>query len=279
MPNRFGLALAFGALLLLIGIVDRAPAAAPPLASHRAIYTLKLVRAKSDAAVNAAAGRLVIEWQDTCEGYTTNQRFLTQFSDMEGRPSTTDLWVSSWEARDGGVFRFNLTTSANGAVQDRSRGLARRGAGKGREGEVSFEEPQAEKRPLPGTAIFPSAHAIQLIQAAIRGEHTIERVVFDGGAENGLSYVSAFIGRELAPKAAPAAVKGRGTDLTQTRTWPIRLAFFPFEKGDDMPEYEMSFIMHENGVSTGFEFDYGDFAIAAELTEIEPLPGCNAPTR
>jgi hypothetical protein len=232
---------------------------------------LKLARANSNAAVNAAAGRLVIEWQDTCDGYTTNQRFLTEFSDSEGHGSTTDLWVSSWEARDGSVFRFNLTNSTNGTVQERSRGLARHGGGKS---EVTFEEPKPEHRTLPAAVSFPTAHTAQLIAAALHGERSIERIVFDGGAENGLSYVSAFIGNELPPRPAPAAAKGKAAELAQGRSWPVRLAFYPFEKSDDMPDYEMSFDLYENGVSTDFEFDYGDFAIAAELSAIEPLPGC-----
>ncbi len=130
MRNRIGLAAILGAailgaLLLVVGLIHRVPdrrvpAAPAELASHRAIYNLKLARAKSDASVNAAAGRLVVEWQDSCDGYTTNQRFLTEFSDTEGQASTTDQWVSSWEARDADVFRFNLTTSSNGSVKERS---------------------------------------------------------------------------------------------------------------------------------------------------------------
>jgi hypothetical protein len=267
---RFTLSFVVGALLLLVGSTERAPAASMPLASHRAIYVLKLARANSNAAVNAAAGQLVIEWQDSCDGYTTNQRFLTEFSDSEGHGSTTDLWVSSWESHDGSVFRFNLTNSTNGVVQERSRGLAHRG------GEVTFEQPKPEKKPLPPSTIFPTGHTEALIEAALRGEHAIERIVFDGGAENGLSYVSAFIGKEVAPKPAPIAAKGKGVPLTEGRAWPVRLAFYPYEKGDDLPDYEMSFLLHENGVATNLEFDYGDFAIAAELSKIEPLPGCTS---
>src|SRR5690606_7172865 len=148
--------------------------------------------AKSDAAVTSATGRLVVEWRDTCDGYTTNQRFYSQFGDNEGHALVSDLWVSSWEATDGDVFRFNLTNTINGVVEERSRGLARRGP----KVEVTFEEPQDTKTVLPASAIFPTAHTQALIEAARRGEHVIERIVFDGGAEKGTSYVSAFIGKE-----------------------------------------------------------------------------------
>ena len=134
MSYRSGLAVGLSLFALLFGSVSQA--AAPPLVSHRAVYSLKLARASSNAAVNAASGQLVVEWQDTCDGYTTNQRFLTEFSDTEGRATTTDLWVSSWEARNGDVFRFNLTNSTNGAIQERSRGLAKRG---GQKAEVTFD--------------------------------------------------------------------------------------------------------------------------------------------
>jgi EipB-like len=288
-PDRIGLVVVLGVLLASAGLIGRAPAAPVELASHRAIYNLKLLRASSSAAVNAAAGRLVVEWRDSCDGYTTNQRFLTEFSDPEGQSSTTDLWVSSLEAQDGNVFRFNLTTSSNGRVQERSRGLARRAAGKAGAkadgGEVSFEEPKTERRTLPAGTLFPTSHTVALIQAAKSGANTLERIVFDGGADNGLSYVSAFIGKErISPAVAlpptPVAEKGKGVVLTEGRAWPIRLAFYPYEKAfktDELPDYEMSFLLHENGVATGLEFDYGDFVIAADLSKIEPLPGC--PTR
>jgi hypothetical protein len=54
----------------------------------------------------------------------------------------------------------------------------------------------------------------------------------------------------------------------------VRIAFYPHDKGDDVPDHEMSmsYTTHENGVATGISFDYGDFVVGAELTRIEPLP-------
>lgn len=244
------------------------------LASHRAIYNLRLIRAKSSATINAASGQLVIEWQDTCEGYTTNQRFYSQFNDNEGHATSSDLWVSSWESRDGNMFRFNLTNSSNGTVTERSRGLARKTGDRG--GDIAYEQPKRSREQLPAGTVFPSAHTEELLAAASRGEHTLTKLVFDGGADNGISYVSAFIGKEQTPKPE-AVLKSKGGSLTNGRFWPVRLAFYPNKRSDDLPDYEMAFQLYENGVSTGIEFDYGDFTVGADLTSIVSLPGCVKP--
>jgi hypothetical protein len=277
-PIRYGLALLLVSLSAL-GVIaaGHGSAASPVLASHRAIYALKLLRAKPDSAVTSASGRLVIEWQDTCEGFTTNQRFLTDFGNNDGQDTITDLWVSSFESRDGALFRFNLTDAANGVVQQRSRGTAHRSTANGGPGDIAYDEPKPQHRALPAGTIFPSEHTTTLIEAAKTGVHTLERTVFDGGVDNGISYVSAFIGNEIQAKPAPDLASDKGTaSLTEGRGWPVRIAFYPHDKGDDMPDYEMSYVMHENGVATGIQFDYGDFVVAAELTKIEPLPGCEA---
>ena len=276
MPIRYGLAffvIGLSALGVFMGHGRAAPVGG--LASHRAVYALKLVQAKPDSPITSASGRLVIEWQDTCEGYTTNQRFLTDFGNNDGRDTVTDLWISSFESKDGALFRFNLTDAANGVVQQRSRGMAHRSTANGGPGDISFDEPKPSRRNLPLGTIFPSEHTATLIDAAKHGARTLERTVFDGGVDNGISYVSAFIGNEILTKTAPELASDKGAAaLTGGRSWPVRVAFYPHDRGDDVPDYEMSYIMHENGVATGIKFDYGDFTVSAELTKIEPLPGC-----
>ena len=53
-------------------------------APHRAVYDLTLARSDPTGAVTSLRGRLVMEFNDVCEGYTLNQRILTEAADMEG---------------------------------------------------------------------------------------------------------------------------------------------------------------------------------------------------
>lgn len=254
---------------------------ASPLASHRAQYDLRLGHAVQSSPVNGARGRLVVEWQDTCEGFTTNQRLYTEFLTEDGGATVSDIWLSSWEARDNSLFRFTLTSLTNGAVDERVRGEARPGA-KGAPaaamaGQAVYSEPKGERVPLPTNVLFPTAHMLALVTAARTGEHVLERSVFDGSRKDGLSDVSAFIGRMQGPGASlgPKGLKN-ASPLMNARSWPVRLAFFTPAKADSLPDYEFAFRLYENGVATGLVFDYGEFVVIGTLRSIEALPGCES---
>ena len=51
------------------------------------------------------------------------------------------------------------------------------------------------------------------------------------------------------------------------------------ELGEELPTYQMSFTLYENGVTNDLVMDYGDYALSGSLEEIEPLAdqGCPDP--
>jgi hypothetical protein len=252
---------------------DRVDAASVPLASHRALYDITLARASPQSTIAQVSGRLVVEWVDTCDGFTTNQRMYTRLDNADGGSVASDLLLSSWEARDGKTFRFSMTNRMNGKIDEASRGIARTGA-PGAKGSVEFEIPRAEAVDLPAGTIFPTAHMVALLEAAHAGQRMLSEVVFDGSAEDGLNDVSAYIGPKSRAKAA-ASVKGTRA-LASGESWPVRMAFFDHSGTDDFPTYEFAYRMFENGVSSELHFDYGAFAVKGTLTQIDPLPdaGC-----
>jgi hypothetical protein len=253
-------------------------AAGAPLASHRALYDITLARAEPRSAIVQASGRLVIEWLDTCDGFTTNQRMYTQLGRAEGGLVLSDLVVSSWESRDGNTFRFALTNRTNGKIDESSRGTAKAGK-EGAQGAVEFEQPRAETLDLPPGTLFPTAHLRALIEAARESRHHVSKVVFDGSADSGLNEVSAFIGKR-GEAAAGAGVQG-ARELASGAYWPVRMAFFDHPGTDDYPSYEFAYHMYENGVADALEFDYGSFVIKGALAQIDALPdaGCKSPKR
>jgi hypothetical protein len=67
------------------------------------------------------------------------------------------------------------------------------------------------------------------------------------------------------------------------RHWPVSVGYFePTKKvedglGEELPSYQMSFTLYENGVTSDLIMDYGDYALSGSLQKIEPLtsPSCS----
>jgi hypothetical protein len=43
------------------------------------------------------------------------------------------------------------------------------------------------------------------------------------------------------------------------------------ERGEDTPEYQLSFLLYENGVSRKLRLDYGEFALEGRMIEMTPI--------
>ena len=60
-----------------------------PLAAHRAIYDLSLLKSTGDSAPASARGRIVFEFTGSaCEGYAASFRQLTEVQSQEGDTSS-----------------------------------------------------------------------------------------------------------------------------------------------------------------------------------------------
>lgn len=247
-----------------------APEAAGDIAPHRAAYKLTLHSARSNSQIADVRGAMSFEWGDVCDGWTTEQRFQLNFVYAEGASDEMTTSYATWEAKDGGHYRFNVRKLVNGETDEEVRGDARYEK-PGAEGEVLYVKPEARKDKLPVGALFPSAHTIALLQKAAAGERFYSQLVFDGADDEGAAQVSAVI-------AKPAAVSAKLPSplLAGGKVWPVRMAFFPMDGDAAQPDYEMTVRLLGNGVAEGMRIDYGDFVIDAVLEKLEPLAksGC-----
>ena len=93
---------AFCSAVILLVVVPRVPTAAgiDPL-PHRAVYDLDLRISDPDSGITGVQGRMVLEWADGCEGYTTNQQIWMRIEHAAGQPIDSDFSVTSWESKDG----------------------------------------------------------------------------------------------------------------------------------------------------------------------------------
>ncbi|MDE2166836.1 MAG: cell envelope integrity EipB family protein [Alphaproteobacteria bacterium] len=268
----------FAAVLALA--LAGAPAWAAPLAvdPHEALYNLTLQSARAASGVVAANGAMFYKWGETCDGWTLEQRFRLRISYAEEDPTDISSTLVTFESKDGLRYRFNERRLRNGELDAEIRGEAHLdGPGKG--GIAEFTKPEAATLRLRPGVLFPTAHTLALIAAAEAHQQFISRYVFDGSEVENAGEISAFIGAPLTPPG-PQAPKPLNAPLLQHKSWRMRLAFFPASDSGSSdqtePDYELSMRLLENGVSQDMKLDYGDYVIAATLSDIKalPRPGC-----
>ncbi len=256
--------------LLLGGVTPHAVAAgaAVTLAGHRAIYEIGIGRADHGGSVVAIRGRLAVEVLDACDGHTTTQRFWTELLNAEGETVVSDFTLSSWEAKDGSTFRFEMRNILNGEPSDEFAGSASVKDGEG--GTARMLKPAEATLDLPKGTVFPNQHVVQVIRQAIAGARFASIRIFDGSGEDGSFETGVTIGREMKAEAGDDPVLAPLKDL---RSWPVRMAFFPLKTKAEEPQYEIGFRLFENGVSGDIVLDYGEYSMKGTLRQLEMLPG------
>ncbi|CBS87098.1 cell envelope integrity EipB family protein [Azospirillum lipoferum] len=244
-------------------------AVAAKIQPHRAIYAMSLGSARNGSKVSDVRGRMMFEWADACDGWTTEQRFQLRFVYSEGDDMAMNTNYTTWEAKNGLRYRFNVRKLVNGELDEEVRGEANLQADGA--GSAQFTKPEPQEMELPAGTMFPTAHTLAILDHAERNEPFFTRTIFDGSDAEGPTEVSTVAGKPGAPKEA-----GKDPLLKVGKSWPVRMAFFPLQSDSAQPEYEMSLRLLENGIAESMQIDYGDFTVNAVLEKIEALPksGC-----
>jgi hypothetical protein len=233
--------------------------------SHRAVYDLKLKNSQWASNVAGLNGRLVSEFDDVCDGYTFNQRIVTNFTDTQGQASTGNFWVSTYESADGRHYRFSLTNTVDSKEVERTVGQANRDD-KGM-AKVDFQKPSGKNISLSGV-VFPTEFMGRVVTAARRGEKGLAVKMFEGDAEGKVFDAFASIGKETTATPEELATPG-GEALRGLKAWPVSLTYYVAGANADLPEYETSFRMFENGVTSAVTLDYGEFTVSGKLRTIQ----------
>ncbi len=246
-------------------------------ASHRAFYEISIGRVDPSSTIIDARGRMVAEWREACEGWTTTQRLLVSMAPGEGEPINSEVKMTSFERIDGTEYTFDSQTMIGGETVEAVQGKAER-PGLGQAGTATYQIPRGTVVEFPADTVFPFEHTIAVLEAAERGEKRAFSYYFDGSQP------------DISPMASNALILGKtraGGDgdqnqfgaLSDHNWWSVRLAMFDGSRassGNEEPEFEMTQILQDNGVVRKFEFDYGDFSLVAALVEIEEIerPKC-----
>ena len=244
--------------------------ASVPLAAHRAIYDLSLLKSTGDSAPASARGRIVFEFTGSaCEGYAASFRQLTEVQTQAGETSSSDMRSATFEDGESQNFNFKVETINNGRGAEVVDGRAM----KSKDGALSLDlrSPKRGKLDLDHQVAFPTEQILRMIEAAKEQKRTLDMKVYDG-SDDGRKIFStlALIGKEATsvPEEKAAQVKA----LEGIKRWPVKVSYFDLAKKENNPDYIMSFDLYENGISGALKLDYGSFVLKAEMTGLELLP-------
>ena len=268
----YGLGLIAIAFILVMGITSSVATAADGkaaarLSPHRAAYTMSFGTSRSGGGTVDARGVMLIEFSETCDGWTTTQRVHLDLVNSQGDTVATDSNFSSWESKDNSSYRFTVRNLNDGKTSEEFRGSAKLSASGG---QATYEGDDGKRFSLGAKTLFPTAHMAALIDRAEAGERAFFNPFFDGATPDGPQEVNVVIGPHVkAPEKPISPLLGHGS-------WPIRIAYFDATNPKPEPDYEVGLKLYDNGVADDFVLDYGDFTVKAKLERIEPLPklGC-----
>ena len=244
------------------GFAASSEAATVDLVPHRAVYSMDLASTQSGSGIVGAHGTMSYEFLDACDGWVVENRLAIHYAYVEGGEVDTTTDFVTWESKDGLKYRFRLRNTRDGQVTDEIEGDASlRGRGLG--GNARYTRPTEMTKVLPKGTLFPTYHTRELVSEAEKGGHMVNRVVFDGSDTQGAFDVSALIGL---PKAIPEAVS---YPQLGSRSWPVRMAFFPLVGAEAEPDFEMSIDYHANGIAQSVMQGFKGFSLAGHLESLE----------
>ncbi len=243
------------------------------MAPHRAVYDLELKSSQPRAGIDGASGRMVLEVTGSrCDGWTVSFRIVNDFTLTAGDTRLIDSRSSSWEADDGQMMRYSQRQYVDSRLENEVLLTVTRSAAD-EPGHGAVTQPEEETFTLPPGALFPVAHQNKLLVAALQGERRDDSIVYDG-SDGPKSYQAiSFIGDRHPPEPLASRVSGSGAAaFADEPSWPVTISYYPFSdrpKGEETPSHQVAFTMYGNGVAGDVTLDYGDFALAGQLTDIE----------
>lgn len=252
----------FPPLLCVLSIVSSLSCVqAAQLTPHRAEYKVSLVSATPGTGIANLDGVLVSDWDQSCEGWTLDQKMGLTIYNARGEKQLTMISnVSTWESADGRLYRFSVNNESPGGESEEIEGSAEL-PGDGEPGTARFTKPEPKVVLLPKGTLFPTAHAVLVLQRAAQAPTILSRKVFDGLAIDGLNEINAVLGRPIKAPAKMPQLAGR-------RSWQLNLAFFKADSGAAEPDQEISMRLFDNGVGEDMLLDFGNFKAKAVLDKL-----------
>ncbi|MDR7032664.1 cell envelope integrity EipB family protein [Mesorhizobium sp. BE184] len=262
------------ALLLSAALLPAQALAVPPLQPHRAVYDLSLDKASERSGITGISGRMVYEFNGSaCEGYAVNFRFVTQIDTRESS-RLTDQQTTTFEDGQGKTFSFLTKSFVDQNLDKEVRGKAVRDTKGVR---VDIEKPKKDSLELMASQ-FPTQHLVELIGKAEKGENFYETSLFDGSEDaNKIMATTVVVGKATEASKSDPELPAL-SKLAKDKYWPVDIAYFDEsdkQGGEEVPQYRISFKLHENGLTRDLVMDYGEFSMTGKLVNLslfDPAP-------
>lgn len=246
-----------------------------PFLSHEAVYDLSLQKARGNAAVNSATGRIVYKFGgNACEGYSTEFRQVSKLDSGDDKLTVSDLRSTSWEEGHAKSYRFKVDSRTNDGDPSYVDGIAERGG----DGAITvkLKQPVVKTFTLDKSVVFPTEQIRRIIEAAKAGRSLLELTVYDGSDNGQKVYKTLTVIGQPIPAGKPSSppdVSVTNDRLKAMPRWPVTVSYFDSaakpDAGEQTPAYAMSFELYEDGVSRALVLDYNDFVIAGNMGKFE----------
>jgi len=246
------------------------------IVAHRAIYDLTLANTTSRSGISGADGRMVIELTgSTCEGWSVSFRRVMELRPDEGNVKLLDTQIASWESGDGLSMRMTQKEFVDNTLESDTK-LKVEFAKRGETGHGHTDLPTPGDFDLDPGTVFPIEHQLRLMTAAEANGTRDVSFVFDGSSGTKVFKAITFIGKRKEPSPLPAKIDSNDAgELAKVPSWPVSISFFEIKDeeptGEELPSYQVSFNLYENGVAENLMMDYGDFAMVGKLSGFELL--------
>ena len=127
--------------------------------THRAAYTISLLRADAASDVVDVRGRMAFEWRDDCEGWGVDQLFAMDFAYSTGSSIELRSTYKTWEAKDGSRYSAKVERTRSGDAESHSVDAG--------PGEAVFKGEETATFALSEGTLFPTAHTLALIEQGL----------------------------------------------------------------------------------------------------------------
>ena len=236
-----------------------------PLAGHRAVYNLSLLKGEGAKAPIQAQGSIIFEFSGSeCQGYVQNFHQKTEIQPVEGQTKFSEVYSATYEEPLSKEFRFRTVTKLDNSSVEQVEGVAKKQGAT-----VSVYRKGDARQPIifQGEILFPIQHLLRILKAASERETLLEARVYDGSGEGDKSLQTlTIIGK---PQIGQVQEKITHSEpLNGMTRWPIVTSYYDLDKPDNRPVYTLSFDLYANGVSRALRLDYGDFVLAGEMKEL-----------
>ncbi len=239
------------------------------LIPHKAIYDIEMTSKRSSSQVLNIHGQMYFALQPTCDAWSTDHRFNLYYEYTDSPPMQITSDFTTYEPYDGKSFDFSSRRKRDGEMYQELRGTAT--IENGKDGNVAYAAPAGLNIPVPSGGMFPMAHTMQMMKNVRDGRKVFNAVVFDGSDEEGPIEINTIVGKSVAPdhiiKAGPAIE----ASLIQSPARKVRMAFFPLASDNPGSDYEMDVVLHDNGVISDMDVEYGEFSVSQKLIALEKI--------